>query len=510
MRLDRLLGELEVLEFRGDPAGTDISGITHDSRAVLPGTLFCCVAGGHVDGHAFAADAAAAGAVALLCERPLPVPVTQVVVPRVREAMAPAAAAFFDHPSQRVPVVGVTGTNGKTTTTHLLAAAVGAGGRPCDVIGTLSGPRTTPEAPDLQARLADAAERGATAALEVSSHALVQHRVDATWFTVAVFTNLSAEHLDFHRTMDEYFAAKASLFAPGRAAIGVINVDDPWGRRLLDRASIPTRPFSLADAVDLDVGATSSTFRWDDQPVRLRLGGAFNVANALAAAAAARELGVGPREVADGLSSVASIPGRFEAVDGGQPFTVLVDYAHTPDSLEQALRAARHAAAAGGGDGRVLVVFGSGGDRDRSKRPAMGDVAARLADVAVLTSDNPRSEDPLAIIDEVRGGVAPGAALSSLIVEPDRRAAIATALRLAGTGDVVVVAGKGHETTQVVAGREVAFDDRVVVREELRRAGSGTASGSASPPGPAGPGTASGPAAPTGPAGPGSRTAGLA
>jgi len=478
-----LLGDLEVLELRGDPTGTEIAAITHDSRAVTPGALFCCVGGGHTDGHDLAGDAVAAGAVALLCQRALPAAVPQAIVSCTRAAMAPVAATFFGHPSRRLSVVGVTGTNGKTTTTHFLAAALRAAGRPCEVIGTLTGPRTTPEAIDLQAQLAGLAQQGvAGAAIEVSSHALVQHRVDATWFTVAVFTNLSPDHLDYHGTMQEYFEAKASLFSPERAAVAVVNRDDPWGRRLLDTVSIPTRPFSLADAVDLDVGITSSTFRWDGQPVRLGLGGAFNVANGLAAATAARELGVDAAAVAEGLSSVTSVPGRFEVIDCGQPFTVLVDYAHTPDSLTQALVAARQAAESraaesraaesraadeqGVDPGRVLVVFGCGGDRDRSKRPAMGEVAARLADVAVLTTDNPRSEDPIAIIAEVAAGVAgPGA----LIVEPDRRAAIGLALDHAQPGDVVVVAGKGHETTQVSAASTVDFDDRVVVRDELAR-----------------------------------------
>ncbi|HEX3393504.1 MAG TPA: UDP-N-acetylmuramoyl-L-alanyl-D-glutamate--2,6-diaminopimelate ligase [Acidimicrobiales bacterium] len=477
-----MLGELEVLELRGDPAGTEIASIAHDSRTVTPGALFCCVSGGRVDGHDLAADAVAAGARALLCERVLAVDVAQAVVSSTRVAMAPVAAAFFGHPSRRVPVVGVTGTNGKTTTTHFLAAALRAGGRPCEVIGTLTGPRTTPEAIDLQAQLADLARRGvAGAAIEVSSHALVQHRVDATWFAAAVFTNLSPDHLDYHGTMQEYFEAKASLFSPDRAAVAVVNRDDPWGRRLLDTVAIPTRPFSLDDAVDLDVGTTSSTFRWDGQPVRLHLGGAFNVANGLAAATAARELGIDAAAVAEGLSSVTSVPGRFEAVDSGQPFTVLVDYAHTPDSLTQALVAARVAAggaddrAAGGAvhghaddprPGRVLVVFGCGGERDRSKRPAMGEAAARLADVAVLTTDNPRGEDPLAIIAEVAAGAAHD---DGLIIEPDRRAAIGLALDRARPGDVVVVAGKGHETTQVFAASEVDFDDRAVVRDELAR-----------------------------------------
>ena len=465
MQLDRLLGGVDVLDMRGDPAGTEVTAITHDSRAVTPGALFCCVPGATADGHEFAAAAVAAGASAVLCERALPVDATQVVVPSVRAAMGPAAAAFFGHPSRRLAVAGVTGTNGKTTTTHLLAAVLRADGRPTEIVGTLSGPRTTPEATDLQARLAALADGGTTAvAMEVSSHALVQHRVDATWFEVAVFTNLSQDHLDFHGTLDDYFAAKASLFTPERVGVAVVNGDDPWGRRLLDAISVPTRPFTLADAVGLEVGPVSSTFSWEGQRVHVRLGGTFNVANALAAANAARELGAAPDAVAAGLSSVTTVPGRFETVDVGQPFTVVVDYAHTPTSLEQVLLAARRATAGDGG--RVLVVFGCGGDRDTGKRPAMGEVATRVADLAVLTSDNPRSEDPLAIIDAVRSGsVRP----EVLVVEPDRRAAIALALDRARPGDVVVVAGKGHETTQVTGESVVPFDDRDVVRAELER-----------------------------------------
>ena len=475
MRLDRLLGDLEVLHTRGDPGATEVTAITHDSASVVPGALFCCVPGERRDGHEFAPAAVAAGAPALLCERTVAgLDVTQVVVPSVRLAMGPAAAALFDHPSRRTPVVGVTGTNGKTTTTHLLAAALQAAGRPAEVIGTLSGARTTPEAPDLQARLAELAARGTAAALEVSSHALVQHRVDGTWFSVAVFTNLSQDHLDFHPSMDDYFAAKASLFTARRVAVAAVNTDDPWGRRLLDMVTgtLPVRAFSLADAADLEVGARGSTFRWAGQPVRLRLGGVFNVTNALAAAVAAHELGADPTAVAEGLSSVTSVPGRFEEVDAGQPFTVVVDYAHTPASLEQVLTAARAGVTGAGGNGsgpgRVLVVFGCGGDRDRAKRPAMGEAATRLADVAVLTSDNPRREDPLAIIEEVRAGVSRP---EVLVVEPDRRAAIARALASARPGDVVVVAGKGHEAVQVTGDEVVPFDDRVVVREELARQG---------------------------------------
>ncbi|HVF15077.1 MAG TPA: UDP-N-acetylmuramoyl-L-alanyl-D-glutamate--2,6-diaminopimelate ligase [Acidimicrobiales bacterium] len=476
MRLDQLLGDVEVLQLRGDPdpAGTDVVAITATSQTVLPGSLFCCVQGRTTDGHRFAPAAVAAGAVALLCERPLDIAVLgrdvpQAVVADGRAAMARAAAALHHHPSRRVAVVGVTGTNGKTTTTHLLKAVLEADGRGAEVIGTLSGPRTTPEATELQAALAGAADRGmAAVALEVSSHALALHRVDAIWFSVAVFTNLSPEHLDFHGGMDDYFAAKAGLFSPERTGVAVVNADDPWGRRLLAAARLPTRTFSLADAVGLDLGPDGARFRWDGCPVWLRSGGTFNVANALAAATAARELDVPAAAVADGLSSAGAVPGRLESVDRGQPFRVLVDYAHTPAGLEACLRAARHMV--GRPAGRVLVVFGCGGDRDHAKRPLMGGIVSRLADMAVLTSDNPRSEDPAAIAGAVLSGVDHQGVV---VVEADRRAAIALALSSARPGDVVVLAGKGHETTQVTGDRVVAFDDRVVAAEELARIGSG-------------------------------------
>ena len=460
MRIDGLLTDIEVGRFDGDPA-TEVTFVTRDSGAVRPGTLFCCLPGSRTDGHLFASEAVAAGAVALLCERPLDLGVTQVVVSDSRAAMAPVAAGFFGHPSRRLTVAGVTGTNGKTTTTLLLRAVLEAGGRQAEVIGTLSGARTTPEADELQARLAAIAGAGGQAvAMEVSSHALAQHRVDATWFAVAVFTNLSQDHLDFHGSMEEYFRAKASLFDPSRAAAAVVNADDPHGLLLLRSAGLPTTPFSMSDAADLEMDATGSTFRWEGEVVRLHLGGNFNVMNALAAAAAGRELGVEPAAVAKGLSSVDSVPGRFERIDVGQDFTVVVDYAHTPAGLEQVLLAARRLAKSG----RVIVVFGCGGDRDRAKRPAMGDVASRLADLAVLTTDNPRHEEPGVIAEEVRAGATRS---QVLVVEPDRRAAIALAFGSAGSGDTVVIAGKGHETTQVIGDVVLPFDDRVVAREEL-------------------------------------------
>jgi UDP-N-acetylmuramoyl-L-alanyl-D-glutamate--2,6-diaminopimelate ligase len=459
VRLDAAVAALPVRRVVGD-GSVEVTGITHDSRRVRPGDLFCCVRGERADGHDFAPAAVAAGASALLCERDLDLPVPRVVVPDTRAAMGPVADAVFGHPSRRLAVVGVTGTNGKTTTVHLLATVCEHAGMPCGVIGTLTGVRTTPEAPDLQASLAGFVDGGKRAvAMEVSSHALDLHRVDAVRFSVAVFTNLGRDHLDFHETVEAYFRAKARLFEPERSAVGVVNADDPHGRLLLEAARIPTRPFSLADAADLQAGVAGSTFTWQGHGVRLRLGGLFNVTNALAAATAARELGIEAAAIAAGLSAAEPVPGRFERIDVGQPFAVVVDYAHTPEALEQVLRAAR------GGGGRVIVVFGCGGDRDPTKRPLMGAVAARLADVAVITSDNPRHEDPMAIIADIRAGAAEGGA--EVVVEPDRRAAIATALGTARPGDVVVLAGKGHEAVQEVGGRAVPFDDRVVVRELL-------------------------------------------
>jgi len=489
LRLIRLLGDLQVRSVLGDPGGTDVVAVTHDSGVVVPGALFCCVRGTRVDGHDFAPQAVAGGAVAVLCERPVEVgrEVPQVLVDDVRPAMAHAAAALFGHPSERLAVVGVTGTNGKTTTTHFLRAVLEADGRRAAVIGTLSGdlarsrgrpgrgrgPGTTPEAPDLQAHFAELLDEGFDAvAMEVSSHALAQHRVDATRFAAAVFTNLSQDHLDFHGSMDRYFEAKSALFDPVRAKVGVVNADDAYGRRLIETSQLPVRPFAMSDAVGLEMDRRRSSFQWEGEAVELRIPGVANVSNAIAAATAARELGVGAAAVAAGLSSLVSVPGRNEPVDRGQPFTVLVDYAHTPDGLAQALSSARRLA----GGSRVLVVFGCGGDRDRGKRPLMGEVATRLADVAVLTSDNPRSEDPMAIIDEVRAGVD----LSrSLVVEPDRRAAIGTALHAAGPDDIVIIAGKGHETTQVTGADVLPFDDRVVAAEILGAMRDGAAAGEA-------------------------------
>ncbi len=462
----------------GDP---DVRAVVHDTHDVVAGSLFLCVRGARVDGHELAAGAVAAGAVALVVDHALPLAVPQVVVPDVRRAMGPLAAAFWGNPSHDLVVVGVTGTSGKTTVTHLLCPVLHAAGlAPCAIIGTLSGARTTPEATDLQAMLAAQRDRGssgagagreagrAAVAMEVSSHGLALHRVDGTRFAVAVFTNLSQDHLDFHQTMDDYFAAKAALFTSGFTDRAVVCSDDPRGRELLARLSgarsgVTATAYSLADAEELTLSPAGASFRWRGEPVELALAGRFNVANALAAGAAAEALGIEPGFVARGLSAAALVPGRFEAIDGGQPFTVLVDYAHKPDALDQALRAARELVTPGR---RLLVVFGCGGDRDAVKRPLMGEVATRLADDVILTSDNPRSEDPQAIIDDIGAGVPAGAG-ATVAVEPDRRSAIGLAVAEARPGDVVVIAGKGHESTQTIGETVRPFDDREMARAAL-------------------------------------------
>ena len=462
MRLRELLDRVEVTAIHGDPS-VEIADVTHDSRAVRTGTLFCCVAGSSADGHDFAPAAAADGAAALLVERRVDVDLPQVEVPDVRAAMGRVAATFQHDPSSAMTVVGVTGTNGKTTVTWLLRSIFEAAGHTAAMIGTLTsapgGPPTTPDSITLQRHLAELRDAGTTAvAMEVSSHALAQSRVDGTRFAAAVFTNLSRDHLDFHDSMEDYFAAKARLFEPERSERAVVNVDDPRGRLLLDAARIPTVGFSLDDVRDLRILPSGSEGTWRGRTMRVPLVGTFNVANALAAATVAVELGIDIDVALAGLEAAPQVPGRFELVDAGQPFTVVVDYAHTPDGLEQVLRSARAVTS-----GRVHVVFGAGGDKDRPKRPMMGEVAARLADVVVVTSDNPRSEDPEAIIDEIVAGMP----VPPEVREADRRTAIERALAGASAGDIVVVAGKGHETTQTIADQVVPFDDREVVKDVL-------------------------------------------
>lgn len=457
-------GETRLL---GD-ADTDVDDVHFDSRRVVSGSMFCCVRGATTDGHDHAADAVARGAVALLVDHPLDLAVPQIVVADVRRAMAVAACAVHGDPSTAIAVIGVTGTNGKTTTTHLLGSVIGAAGRPYRILGTLSGARTTPEAPDLQRLLAEWRDEGVeVVAMEVSSHALDLHRVDGVRFAVAVFTNLSRDHLDHHRSMEEYFAAKASLFTPRLADRAVVNLDSPHGRLLADAAEVPTEGYSLDEVEVTDASIGSTRFRWHDRSVELTLGGRHNVSNALAAAHAALAIGVDVDAIVRGLSSPIVVPGRFETVAAGQPFDVVVDYAHTPDGLEHLLAAAGESNV----DGRVILVFGCGGDRDPSKRAPMGAAAARGADVVVVTSDNSRGESTDAIIESILNGIerAEDRRAVSVVVEPDRRAAIAAALRLSRAGDVVLVAGKGHETTQTLGDSVTEFDDRVVVVEEWER-----------------------------------------
>jgi UDP-N-acetylmuramoyl-L-alanyl-D-glutamate--2,6-diaminopimelate ligase len=486
--LHELLDSVDVLELRGDPR-TEIASVTHDSRAVGVGDLFCCVPGSTADGHDHAPAAIAAGAAALLVERPLGLSVPEVQVVSVRAAMGPVAANAWDRPSSKVAVLGVTGTNGKTTTTYLLEAIARSAGIRPGVIGTIGaridgepvpGERTTPEATELQALLARMVDAGVgLAAIEVSSHALVMHRVDGTRFAAACFTNLSHDHLDFHASLEDYFEAKALLFDPARTDAAATNLDDPHGAEIARRAEAAglsvlgfglEAPGAVVRAEGLEARPGGNRFRlvtpYGAAGVDSPLVGPFNASNALAAAATALAAGLDVESVAAGLSAPLVVPGRMERIEAGQPFPVLVDYAHTPDGLEKVLRAARPLV----GEGRLVVVFGCGGDRDRAKRPAMGKAAAGLADVIVVTSDNPRSEDPMTIIGEVVAGVPSGV---YPIVEADRRKAIALALAGGDDGDVVVVAGKGHESGQTAGGVTVPFDDRTVAREELARLGWG-------------------------------------
>ncbi|MFL5937343.1 MAG: Mur ligase family protein [Gaiellaceae bacterium] len=430
-------------------AAVEIAELAYDTRATAPGALFFCVRGSRSDSHDRAAEAVDRGAAALVVERALDVTVPQIVVADARRAMAPAAVAFFRDPSRELDVAAVTGTAGKTTTTYLLYEILRAAGRRPGLLTNLErrvgeevrqASLNTPEAIDLQRLFREMVDTGnASCAMEATSHASVQGRLDGVRFAVLVFTNLAHEHLDFHRTMEAYFAAKRRLFA--QAARAVINVGDPWGRRLAAELDDPIVFDADRDALDAN----------------LKLRGRFNLENALAAAAAARALGIGEDAIRDGIEAVDGVPGRLEFVDEGQPFAVIVDYAHKPASLERVLHEARRLS-----DGRVICVFGCGGDRDREKRPLMARIAHDLADMAIVTSDNPRSEDPLAIIDEIVAGA------PELEVEPDRRAAIARAIESGREGDVVLIAGKGHEQGQEIAGVTHPFDDREVARDVLR------------------------------------------
>jgi UDP-N-acetylmuramoyl-L-alanyl-D-glutamate--2,6-diaminopimelate ligase len=531
MKLDALIaaagGELRGAAAAGGEA--EITGLAYDSRAVAPGSLFFCVKGFQSDGHDFAARAVARGATALVLERPLGLGVPEVVVPSARAAMGAVAVRFYGDPSAELEVVGVTGTNGKTTTAFLLkalleaaaegSAAEGSGGGGCGLLGTVKSviggvertvARTTPEAIDLQADLRAMLDAGDRAcAIEVSSHALSLGRADGIHFAAAIFTNISRDHLDFHASMEDYFQAKRRLFVPpeGRSSnpvteppgVSVVNVGEHYGRRLAaeiggaltftvegdgqggegqggegqDGGEVQVADYRASDVrCDFDGCRFTLHTPVGEREVALGMAGRFNVANALGALAAVHALGGELDVLVGALERGVNVPGRMEAVDEGQEFAVLVDYAHTPDSLENVLSAARELTGTGErGEGRVVCVFGAGGDRDRGKRPLMGEIGARTAEVVVVTSDNPRSEDPGAIVAEILAGIEgvvrpEGAEPIEAIA--DRREAIAHAIGGARQGDVVVIAGKGHEQGQELEnGRKLPFDDVSVAREAL-------------------------------------------
>jgi UDP-N-acetylmuramoyl-L-alanyl-D-glutamate--2,6-diaminopimelate ligase len=494
MNLSELVQGVSGATVRGDPR-TEITGLAYHTRDVADGTLFFCVPGLKFDGHTFAGTAVEAGAGALVCERDTGLPVTQVIAPSVRRAMALMGSRWYGDPSEKLSVVGVTGTNGKTTTAHLVAGLFAAAGQPAGLLGTVVNriggvdhgvKLTTAESLDLQRMFAEMVEAGDKAcAFEVSSHALAQDRAIGIDFDAVLFSNLTRDHLDYHTDLEDYFRAKRRLFLPdeqrqGRAK-AVVNIGDEFGARLAGECAAPYGDDLWTCAVedggvasgaavvarDLELHADGSAFSLVcprlhvDERVALRLAARFNVENAVAAATAGLALGLPPAAVVRALAASEGVPGRFQAVRAGQPFSVVVDYSHTPDSLENALSAARAVTA-----GRVLVVFGCGGDRDRGKRPLMGEIGARLADRAVITSDNPRTEDPDAIIAEIAAGV-PGGLRGRVVVEPDRRAAIRRALSEAGDADTVVIAGKGHEQGQLIGDRKIPFDDRAVAEEEI-------------------------------------------
>lgn len=463
-----------IADVHGDST-TQICTVTHDSRAVDSGSLFACLRGARADGHDFAPAAVEAGAAALLVDHRLDTAtvgnVAQLIVDDTRLRLGPISATLMGDPSSRMTTVGITGTNGKTTTSLMLEAIFVAHGQRVGVIGTLNGPRTTPEAPELQQRLAEfVADDCSVAVLEVSSHALALHRVDGTAFDAVVFTNFGHDHLDLHGTPEDYFRAKASLFDVRFAPLAVINVDDTHGQLLTDviegnaGSSMRVVTYSVADLLNVEVSATALSYEWSGRRIHVGIGGAFNVSNSLAAVVTATALGLPLDDIVSGLASLDAVPGRFETVawpagvDGG--FSVVVDYAHTPDGLTEVIAAAR---AVVDDTAAVIVVFGCGGDRDQGKRSEMGAAAAKGADRVFVTSDNPRSEQPIQIINDVMAGVSSNYR-DRVTLNPDRHDTIGEALDVARSGDIVVIAGKGHEKTQDLGDTVVEFDDRAVAR----------------------------------------------
>ena len=471
----------------GVPVG-EISSLAYDSRLVAPGTLFFAVPGVHVDGHDFIPDAVARGASAVVAERETDgLAVPQLIVTRARHALADAADALYGRPSEHLEVIGLTGTDGKTTTSYLAFAALQAGGRRPGMIGTVAvrvggeersneDRNTTPEALELQALLADMVEAGNDCVvMEATSHGLAQSRVRNCRFRVAIVTNVTSEHLEFHRTLEAYRAAKAMLVE--EAPIAILNADDPAFGYFRDRARDRVVTYAVDAGADvratrIDARADGTTFtvatpRWSGE-VSLRLPGAFNVHNALAALALAEVEGIDPASAADAIGTVPGVPGRMERLDAGQPFGMVVDYAHTADSLEKVLRTLRRLTT-----GRLIVVFGSAGERDRVKRPAMGRVAAELADIAIVADEDPRLEDPRAINEAIADGARAAGARDgdTLLVIDDRRAAVARAIGLARAGDMLLLAGKGHEASMIYGTQKRWWDEREVARQELAAAG---------------------------------------
>jgi UDP-N-acetylmuramoyl-L-alanyl-D-glutamate--2,6-diaminopimelate ligase len=444
-----------------------VSGVTQDSREVQPGDFYCCVSGEYFDGHTFASDAIAAGAVALLVDRDIeniPDDIAIIRVKNVREILGYVAHKVFGEPSTSLTIVGITGTNGKTSTTAMLSAILSHAGFSVHTMGTLTGVRTTPEAIDLHAVFRQCVIDGIShVVMEVSSHALALYRVAGVMFDLAVLTNVGRDHLDFHGTEEAYFAAKAKLFDPRQSRRGVVNIDDARGQLLFDVQPIEMTTFSMGDVSDMAVEVDRVRFVWRNEVVEVPLGGIFTVMNALAALTAATEMGVANKVAARGLTNLSPITGRFESVPNSVGIGVIVDYAHTPEGLTVLLETTRTLT-----HERVIVVFGCGGDRDQGKRPLMGKVASELADVVVVTSDNPRGENADGIIDEILVGITRGQH-AEIFREVDRSQAITSAISMAKHGDIVVLAGKGHELTQEVGGVQFPFSDMEMAREALRQ-----------------------------------------
>ena len=490
VQISQLITNLDCEMVGGDQ---EISGLSYDSRKIKPGELFFAIRGFKTDGHKYIEEAISNGAVAVVVEeiQDLDPAIAQILVPDTRAAMGKMAAAYFNYPSRRLRVVGVTGTNGKTTTTYLIKSILEQAGYTVGLIGTVQAmigssvipaQRTTPESVDLQAMLAEMVVHNLDyVVMEVSSHALDLNRTVGLEFDTAVFTNLTQDHLDFHQDFEHYFQAKFKLFAglmqeqTKEGKVSIVNVDDPYGLKIASRSSAPVYSYGIQQqaqfrACEINVGSRGVKYRLltplGDLHLDLNLTGQFNVYNTLAACAAGFAAGAGLSDIKAGLERVGGVPGRFELIDMGQDFAVIIDYAHTPDSLGNILETAR-----GFAKNRVITVFGAGGDRDRSKRPLMGRVTAELSDYVILTADNPRSEDPVQICREIERGILPimgQKASFGYVIEPSRSKAIEMAIRAAKAGDVVIIAGKGHETYQEFADGKIDFDDRAEARRVLK------------------------------------------